>query len=105
MMDKTVIQYTYEMNLDHREFLRVFSQIFPQGGYLYGNNQAIIERGIQRMVISLAPSTERKIAPLSFPVTQVKFEFFYTEAETAHQWMQQIMQYFQQAGVVGNLIN
>ncbi|MEN9460859.1 MAG: hypothetical protein RIS84_879 [Pseudomonadota bacterium] len=98
MMENTVIQYDYEMSLDHREFLRTFSQVFPQGGYLYQNNQLMIERGIQRIVVSLAPSSERKIALLSLPVTQVKFEFFYTEPEIADEWMQQIMRYFQRGG-------
>ena len=93
-----MIQYNYEMSLDHREFLRIFSQAFPQGGYLYKNNRLIIERGMQRMVVSLAPSTERKIALLSFPVTQVKFEFFYTEPEIASEWMRQIMRCFQRGG-------
>lgn len=90
-MENMVIEYVYTFKLDHREFLQIFANTCPQGGYHYQAGRLTIERGLQRIVIHLSPTALHHLNQTEISITEIKFEFFYMDAETAQQWMQKIL--------------
>ncbi|MFQ5619495.1 MAG: hypothetical protein ACE5FR_11025 [Rhodospirillales bacterium] len=73
-----------EMAITHADFLRLLPRALDGREHTVEGNRIVAEDGPRRLEITLAETTERRIAQLALPVTRVRLEFSgYTEDEAA----------------------
>ena len=73
-----------EMAITHADFLRILPRALDGREHTVDGSRFVVEDGPRRLEITLAETTERRIALLALPVTRVRLEYRgYTEAEAA----------------------
>ncbi len=73
-----------EMAITHADFLRILPRALDGREHTVDGNRIVVEDGRRRLEITLAETTERRIALLTLPVTRVRLDYRgYTEAEAA----------------------
>ncbi len=98
MFNSTAAQQSYEMSLSPTEFLRSFARMMQGESYQQTGLSLSITRADRQIQIDLTEKPARKIALLTFPVTEVKLSFQgYDEAQIA-EFMQRFGRSFQRGG-------
>ena len=69
------IEFHREMGITHREFLRTLVNAVEGRPYTVNGQTIDIDDGNNKIVISLSDEWRRKIATISFPVTNVTWAF------------------------------
>jgi hypothetical protein len=88
----------YEMGLTHAEFFRTLPSALQDVAYRVDDRQVtvVIDRG--RVIITLGPQRQRRIALLSMPYVAVTFEFEDLDQVAADRFMETFMRYYQRGG-------
>ncbi len=87
-----------EMSISHRDFFRILPGALETTDYRIDGNTVSVGEGRRRLEIVLSPETERRIALLSLPVTQVSLEFVGYDAEEAAAALGRFDRAFQRGG-------
>ncbi len=87
-----------EMGISHRDFFRILPGALDTTDYRIDGRSVFVGEGSRRLNIVLSPETERRIALLSLPVTQVSLEFVGYDAEEAAAALERFDRAFQRGG-------
>jgi hypothetical protein len=93
-----VVTLRREMGMSHAEFFRSLPAAMGEQAFSICGSTVTAENGSRRLIISLAPEQERRIALLRLPVTWVIFDFTgYSEAEV-EAFMRRFERHYQRGG-------
>jgi len=69
------VVHSKEMGIGHKEFFRNIPRAMGDGDYTVNKDGVILEEDGKSLTISIAEETERRIALIVLPVTQVTLTF------------------------------
>ena len=69
------VRFSREMGYTHEEFRRLLPAAAAPYQVNLTGTRALVEDGERKLVITLHPQTERRIASLTIPATRVDFAF------------------------------
>lgn len=92
------IIFTREMGYTHADFFRTLPAAIENKPHVIDGKQIIVMEDDRSLTITLAPETQRKIASLQLPVTQVTFYFSGYSQSDVDDFMQRFELYFRRGG-------
>lgn len=98
-MTAAVIVERAEMGISHADFRRIFPRLVSDAESDFdGSRVSVRWRDGSRLVVSLAPEGERRIALLRLPTTDLRFEFHAFDPGRCAAFMQRFDRAFQKGG-------
>jgi hypothetical protein len=70
-----MIVRTREMGMTHRDFFRTFPAVAGDTAWRHGGDTVVVAEDRQRLTITLGAENERRIAGLTLPTMDLRFEF------------------------------